>query len=276
MNWAIVECPQNSRSPNSARTLNCFDCTSPPAPTFRREAVLLPVVQLLTTPVPLLHALHPHAGRPSSNGSVLLVDDEGRRRDELASMLRAEGFDVTTSTCGGPAVLAVGTLWPDAVVLDLHRPDLLNAGLCPQLKAAARGLVPVLHVSLDANAHTNRARILDDGADGCLLAPFDADELRATICSLVRLGRHDKVRAAECAVNAVLHGALDELSDHIALLDADGTVLAVNRAWTNFALANGYAHGDAGLGVSYHSVCDHVTGADSEDARFTSEQLKRL
>jgi len=49
--------------------------------------------------------------------------------------------------------------------------------------------------------------------------------------------------------------SLDALSAHIAVLDSDGTILAVNRAWREFAAANGVAAGDVCEGANYLAAC---------------------
>ena len=49
---------------------------------------------------------------------------------------------------------------------------------------------------------------------------------------------------------------LDSLVTHIALLDADGTIVSVNRAWRQFGLDNGATPAQAGsVGVNYLAVC---------------------
>jgi len=49
---------------------------------------------------------------------------------------------------------------------------------------------------------------------------------------------------------------LDSLAEHIAVLDAGGTILAVNRAWRDFATANGATAALAhSLGLNYLAVC---------------------
>lgn len=57
---------------------------------------------------------------------------------------------------------------------------------------------------------------------------------------------------------------LDALPESVAVLDEVGTIVAVNRAWRDFALANG---GSAeSLGASYLSVCDQAAGEDPSAA----------
>ena len=49
---------------------------------------------------------------------------------------------------------------------------------------------------------------------------------------------------------------LDSISTHIAVLDRDGTIMAVNKAWTDFALANGAADTSrVSPGVNYLTIC---------------------
>ncbi len=53
-----------------------------------------------------------------------------------------------------------------------------------------------------------------------------------------------------------LQAIIDALPEHIAVLDPTGVIIAVNTAWTRFALANGGVHGSAlGVGTNYLDVC---------------------
>ncbi len=54
---------------------------------------------------------------------------------------------------------------------------------------------------------------------------------------------------------------LDALSTHIAVLDQDGCILAVNRAWRDFATANGVEADAVSEGVNYLDVCDRAGAA---------------
>ncbi len=46
---------------------------------------------------------------------------------------------------------------------------------------------------------------------------------------------------------------LDALPAHVALLDAQGAIIVVNRAWREFALLNLFG-GNAGVGENYLEV----------------------
>jgi PAS domain S-box-containing protein len=62
---------------------------------------------------------------------------------------------------------------------------------------------------------------------------------------------------------------IDALSSHVCVLDETGTIIAVNRAWKNFAVANrkpDSGDGDpegVGEGANYLAVCDRAAGAGS-------------
>ncbi|MGH9944411.1 MAG: PAS domain S-box protein [Pyrinomonadaceae bacterium] len=59
---------------------------------------------------------------------------------------------------------------------------------------------------------------------------------------------------------------LDALSEHLAVLDAAGTIVNVNKAWRDFAESNPPAPLGAALGRNYLAVCDKAAGAGSEAA----------
>ncbi|MGI9305002.1 MAG: PAS domain-containing protein, partial [Gammaproteobacteria bacterium] len=61
---------------------------------------------------------------------------------------------------------------------------------------------------------------------------------------------------------------LDSLSAHIAVLDGQGEIIAVNDAWRRFAASNGApAQARAGVGMNYLQVCGQATGPFAEDAQ---------
>ena len=58
-----------------------------------------------------------------------------------------------------------------------------------------------------------------------------------------------------------LQNVLDALPEHVAVLDADGTIVMVNAAWIRFAKANGDPQlQHAGVGTNYLNACDTSAG----------------
>ena len=58
---------------------------------------------------------------------------------------------------------------------------------------------------------------------------------------------------------------LDALPAHVALLDAQGAIIVVNRAWREFALLNLFG-GNAGVGENYLEVCDRSFRSGVQEA----------
>ncbi|MGA2246081.1 MAG: PAS domain S-box protein [Verrucomicrobiota bacterium] len=74
-------------------------------------------------------------------------------------------------------------------------------------------------------------------------------------------------RAEEASLESqrFLQSTLDALSSHIAILDEQGRIVAVNAAWHRFARENGYV-GSHGVGDNYLQVCNSSAGCCSEEA----------
>jgi len=67
---------------------------------------------------------------------------------------------------------------------------------------------------------------------------------------------------------------LDALPAHIALLDCDGSIVAVNEPWRKFAKINELSSPEGHLGRNYLAVCDNSTGPYSAEARAVAEGIR--
>ncbi|MEZ4728111.1 MAG: PAS domain S-box protein [Caldilineaceae bacterium] len=73
-----------------------------------------------------------------------------------------------------------------------------------------------------------------------------------------------RVRAEQARSNseAMTQAVMHSLTTQVALLDPDGVIIAVNDAWTRYALENGAPALDrVGVGVNYLAVCRRAAGA---------------
>jgi len=69
------------------------------------------------------------------------------------------------------------------------------------------------------------------------------------------------------------------LSSHpaqIAVLDADGNIIAVNDAWTAFARANGGNDMTGGIGSNYLNVCQAATGSFCDEAPAVVDGIRAV
>ncbi len=77
----------------------------------------------------------------------------------------------------------------------------------------------------------------------------------------------------------LLQAVEDSLLDHLAVLDAEGRIVAVNAAWQQFAEANhpdGVPALHCGVGVSYLEVCDRAQGPGAGQAAEVAQALREV
>ncbi len=63
-----------------------------------------------------------------------------------------------------------------------------------------------------------------------------------------------------------IQAAIDSFPAHVCVIDRAGVIIAVNRAWHEFALANGLPPRKAGPGTDYLAVCCATVGPEAEMA----------
>lgn len=83
-----------------------------------------------------------------------------------------------------------------------------------------------------------------------------------------------RVEAALRASEHVARATLNGLSSHIAILDQDGRIEAVNDAWRRFARDNGVLPNGVCEGGDYLAVCDATSGPDAIDAREFAKAIR--
>ncbi|MDQ3913194.1 MAG: PAS domain S-box protein [Actinomycetota bacterium] len=90
------------------------------------------------------------------------------------------------------------------------------------------------------------------------------------------LGREQSAREREARRSEDRQRTLDSLSAHIAIVDETGAIVAVNKAWRDFARANGAAAQKYAEGANYLRACDSAAGAYSEEAAPFAEGIRSV
>lgn len=67
---------------------------------------------------------------------------------------------------------------------------------------------------------------------------------------------------------------IDALAQQIAVLDADGRILAVNKAWRDFAQENGANPDTMWEGCNYLGICEGADGSDRSDAAEVARLIR--
>ena len=118
---------------------------------------------------------------------VLVVEDERKLRDVLASALQSEHYEVVASGTGDEGFMRAQREAFDLVVLDLMLPGRSGLEILQTLRQR-RIDTPVL-VLTARDGVDDRVLGLDLGADDYLVKPFALPELLARIRALLRRGR---------------------------------------------------------------------------------------
>lgn len=104
----------------------------------------------------------------------------------------------------------------------------------------------------------------DSGQAGDLISVYqDITERKAAEAALVESELFSK-------------STIDALFHHLCVLDEDGTIIAVNKAWREFGQANGLTRGSAETGANYLAICDAVTGPDAAEARAFAAGIRSV
>ena len=114
---------------------------------------------------------------------ILIVDDSAYARRIHRRILESGGHHVVEATSGLGALEAFGLERPDAVVLDLSMEDLGGVEVLQQIREMDRE-ARVLVVIADVQRSTTD-RVRDAGTAGFVGKPVNADDLLASVASLV-------------------------------------------------------------------------------------------
>ena len=116
------------------------------------------------------------------------VNDREAPRLGVTRMLSRAGFRVVEACDGDEALVVARRDRPAVIVLDLQLPDIDAVDVCRRLKADPEtASIVVLQTSAASASVEAGAHDLEHGADAFLTQPFTAQELIATLRSLLRI-----------------------------------------------------------------------------------------
>ena len=79
----------------------------------------------------------------------------------------------------------------------------------------------------------------------------------------------------QISVNA-LSSTLNSIPANIAVLDTDGTIIAVNARWREFASENAMTDPNAGVGFNYISICESDESANASLSGEVAKSVKSV
>jgi two-component system OmpR family response regulator len=122
----------------------------------------------------------------SPSRRILVAEDDAGVRDLIRTRLNAAGFDTHTAKNGVEALLRIGELKPDALVLDINMPEMDGFGVLEVLRDSPIEVrLPVLVLTARHAAEDVR-RAVGLGAKDYLTKPFNDAQLLARVARLLR------------------------------------------------------------------------------------------
>ncbi len=131
---------------------------------------------------------------PSSNATILIVDDSRTIVHAFKTQLAAAGYQTLTALDGLEAVATAKARLPDLILMDIVMPNMNGFEATRVLAHDARTSdIPVIIVSGTDQA-TDRAWSVRVGAKGFLAKPVHKDLLLSTIATVLTQSRRAKAR----------------------------------------------------------------------------------
>ena len=220
---------------------------------------------VLVRPGDASHLLRPDPsfGMPGPAPTMLVIDDEPQIRRVVRHALEADHARVLEAASGREGLDLAAAERPALIVLDLGLPDMPGAEVCRDIRGWSA--VPIVVLSA-RHSDTEKAALLDLGADDYVTKPFSTIELQARIRSHLRRAALSDAGTADARVE--VDGIVIDLVRRSVTRDGTAVhltpiewellrVLATNsgRTMTHaqlFSRVWGRPHGDAQQNLRVH------------------------
>jgi DNA-binding response OmpR family regulator len=117
--------------------------------------------------------------------NVLIVDDEQGIIDIIRTFLQRQGgYEIAVASDGITALIEVGRVKPDLLILDIMIPGVDGVEVCRRIKADSSNKTAIIAVSGTAE---KEKKVLAAGADAFMLKPIDLDKLHIEARRLLRV-----------------------------------------------------------------------------------------
>lgn len=119
----------------------------------------------------------------TSKQKILIVDDDNNIAELISLYLTKECFETKIVNDGEQALREFDSFHPDLLLLDLMLPGIDGYQVCRELRHTSD--VPIIMLSAKGETF-DKVLGLELGADDYIIKPFDAKELVARVCAVLR------------------------------------------------------------------------------------------
>ena len=131
------------------------------------------------------HQIPTPASLVADKFSILIVDDDQEIIDLLKAYLERQApYEITTAADGITALIEVGRVKPDVLILDIMIPGVDGVEVCRRIKADSSNKTAIIAIS---GTTERQSQVLEAGADAFMLKPVDMENLHAEARRLLRV-----------------------------------------------------------------------------------------
>ncbi|MDH4318771.1 MAG: response regulator [Desulfobulbaceae bacterium] len=120
-----------------------------------------------------------------AKAKVMVVDDSPTELRMILEALKDQGYDISTAVDGEEALEKALEVLPQAMVLDIILPKKNGFQVCRQLKTSPETKDIKIILLSSKSQDSDRFWGLKQGADAYMTKPFDFDELRKAVDSML-------------------------------------------------------------------------------------------
>jgi len=131
------------------------------------------------------HQIPTPASLVADKFSILIVDDDPEIIDLLKAYLERQApYEISSAADGITALIEVGRVKPDVLILDIMIPGVDGVEVCRRIKADSSNKTAIIAIS---GTTERQSQVLEAGADAFMLKPIDMDTLHAEARRLLRV-----------------------------------------------------------------------------------------
>jgi len=131
------------------------------------------------------HQIPTPASLVADKFNILIVDDDPEIIDLLKAYLERQApYEISTAADGITALIEVGRVKPDLLILDIMIPGVDGVEVCRRIKADSSNKTAIIAIS---GTTEHQRQVLEAGADAFMLKPVDMDTLHAEARRLLRV-----------------------------------------------------------------------------------------